>query len=148
MKLHYSQTILFSFIYAHTFYYLMKLHYSQTSGMTVLMLNTFYYLMKLHYSQTQCYMRSPTKWFYYLMKLHYSQTFGSGWYEQLFVLLPYEITLFSNVVKRSEPIMNVLLPYEITLFSNSSYPAQMLMWFYYLMKLHYSQTRFSRKKRH
>ena len=97
MKLHYSQTILFSFIYAHTFYYLMKLHYSQTSGMTVLMLNTFYYLMKLHYSQT----------------------FGSGWYEQLFVLLPYEITLFSNVVKRSEPIMNVLLPYEITLFSNT-----------------------------
>ena len=118
--------------------------------------------MKLHYSQTQCYMRSPTKWFYYLMKLHYSQTFGSGWYEQLFVLLPYEITLFSNVVKRSEPIMNVLLPYEITLFSNSTLqsnlgfsvllPYEITLFsnrchhssvatlFYYLMKLHYSQT--------
>ena len=58
----------------------------------------------------------------------------------LLVLLPYEITLFSNENLTDYIDTSVLLPYEITLFSNSSYPAQMLMWFYYLMKLHYSQT--------
>ena len=56
------------------------------------------------------------------------------------VLLPYEITLFSNVdftVKLGVP---VLLPYEITLFSNGAYELHEIDLFYYLMKLHYSQT--------
>ena len=34
------------------------------------------------------------------------------------VLLPYEITLFSNAVADENASTNVLLPYEITLFSN------------------------------
>ena len=34
----------------------------------------------------------------------------------------------------------VLLPYEITLFSNKAKQATKQMQFYYLMKLHYSQT--------
>ncbi len=52
------------------------------------------------------------------MKLHYSQTPTSAIKKLTKVLLPYEITLFSNynmqVIKRD----GVLLPYEITLFSN------------------------------
>ena len=56
------------------------------------------------------------------------------------VLLPYEITLFSNgeiAVYRS---YSVLLPYEITLFSNIVKRINGFIKFYYLMKLHYSQT--------
>ena len=34
------------------------------------------------------------------------------------VLLPYEITLFSNDAEAVSAAKNVLLPYEITLFSN------------------------------
>ena len=34
------------------------------------------------------------------------------------VLLPYEITLFSNTDDGVADLMEVLLPYEITLFSN------------------------------
>ena len=34
------------------------------------------------------------------------------------VLLPYEITLFSNIDALGQRGVNVLLPYEITLFSN------------------------------
>ena len=52
------------------------------------------------------------------MKLHYSQTAN---YKKTFkpiVLLPYEITLFSNSESGSDCIVIVLLPYEITLFSN------------------------------
>ena len=36
------------------------------------------------------------------------------------VLLPYEITLFSNQANLTAAQTNVLLPYEITLFSNGS----------------------------
>ena len=36
----------------------------------------------------------------------------------LYVLLPYEITLFSNPLKLILLFLIVLLPYEITLFSN------------------------------
>ena len=36
----------------------------------------------------------------------------------LLVLLPYEITLFSNDIVNVIKLVNVLLPYEITLFSN------------------------------
>ena len=56
------------------------------------------------------------------------------------VLLPYEITLFSNICTYHINITNVLLPYEITLFSNNSVTNCKLSQFYYLMKLHYSQT--------
>ena len=34
------------------------------------------------------------------------------------VLLPYEITLFSNGLNINMYVIEVLLPYEITLFSN------------------------------
>ena len=53
--------------------------------------------MKLHYSQT---MKNPDllqERFYYLMKLHYSQTTVKATELSTNVLLPYEITLFSNI---------------------------------------------------
>ncbi len=56
------------------------------------------------------------------------------------VLLPYEITLFSNVKTLAVEAIAVLLPYEITLFSNAIVGAGIGAVFYYLMKLHYSQT--------
>ena len=56
--------------------------------------------------------------FYYLMKLHYSQTLSTAIRVELIVLLPYEITLFSNGHKTTPISFIVLLPYEITLFSN------------------------------
>ena len=56
------------------------------------------------------------------------------------VLLPYEITLFSNITVVSTDTYKVLLPYEITLFSNILMSIQLIEWFYYLMKSHYSQT--------
>ena len=58
--------------------------------------------------------------FYYLMKLHYSQTTKTITDFSVLVLLPYEITLFSNTQSKSYPIPLVLLPYEITLFSNTN----------------------------
>ena len=56
------------------------------------------------------------------------------------VLLPYEITLFSNANLDSIRNSGVLLPYEITLFSNGRANGKSYDVFYYLMKLHYSQT--------
>ena len=56
------------------------------------------------------------------------------------VLLPYEITLFSNYAAATDNIARVLLPYEITLFSNVQVEFSGVSEFYYLMKLHYSQT--------
>ena len=56
------------------------------------------------------------------------------------VLLPYEITLFSNVDLNDTVMKFVLLPYEITLFSNRNLWYECDTKFYYLMKLHYSQT--------
>ena len=56
------------------------------------------------------------------------------------VLLPYEITLFSNELIQYRVPVNVLLPYEITLFSNKCVIINSGLKFYYLMKLHYSQT--------
>ena len=56
----------------------------------------FYYLMKLHYSQTALAADGASDTFYYLMKLHYSQTEKIAHYSAFLVLLPYEITLFSN----------------------------------------------------
>ena len=74
--------------------------------------------MKLHYSQT-CLQASKVKEkFYYLMKLHYSQTYSLEPDPGGIVLLPYEITLLSNVVISMQIKMLVLLPYEITLLSN------------------------------
>ena len=120
MKSHYSQTTS-----QHTqgytwFYYLMKSHYSQTSlsivivaisfttlwNHTILKLwryyywrcRKFYYLMKSHYSQTIKQKQTASNKFYYLMKSHYSQTGMSRPWQAFIVLLPYEITLFSNTV--------------------------------------------------
>ena len=64
------------------------------------------------------------------------------------VLLPYEITLLSNASgwKVAEEV--VLLPYEITLLSNVSINTVSISRFYYLMKLHYSQTSNENKLRH
>ena len=56
------------------------------------------------------------------------------------VLLPYEITLLSNRRALVLIIDLVLLPYEITLLSNSVCRLDYYAVFYYLMKLHYSQT--------
>ena len=56
------------------------------------------------------------------------------------VLLPYEITLLSNEVLKMIKIQDVLLPYEITLLSNCLSSQRYKPKFYYLMKLHYSQT--------
>ena len=56
------------------------------------------------------------------------------------VLLPYEITLLSNWKSCISGVSTVLLPYEITLLSNRVHVASPFGLFYYLMKLHYSQT--------
>ena len=58
------------------------------------------------------------------------------------VLLPYEITLLSNLFRVFLPFLFVLLPYEITLLSNKTHLDFETEEFYYLMKLHYSQTGF------
>ena len=75
------------------------------------------------------------------MKLHYSQTKCREYKNKNKVLLPYEITLFSNTIFDFICKIFVLLPYEITLFSNLAYLASCTQEFYYLMKLHYSQTK-------
>ena len=64
------------------------------------------------------------------------------------VLLPYEITLLSNFVALALYQRFVLLPYEITLLSNDYSSRQCGTMFYYLMKLHYSQTSNENKLRH
>ena len=53
--------------------------------------------MKLHYSQTAMPFVVGSVMFYYLMKLHYSQTKEDIGMSKENVLLPYEITLFSNL---------------------------------------------------
>ena len=53
------------------------------------------------------------------MKLHYSQTIRTKKSRCLQILLPYEITLFSNQTNATILYWDILLPYEITLFSNS-----------------------------
>ena len=56
------------------------------------------------------------------------------------VLLPYKITLLSNSIKWKEISYTVLLPYKITLLSNRPLAAWGGGGFYYPIKLHYSQT--------
>ena len=60
----------------------------------------------------------------------------------------YEITLLSNLLCRTKDKSNVLLPYEITLLSNRLRTIRRFCPFYYLMKLHYSQTSNENKLRH
>ena len=96
----------------------MKLHYSQTRFHHHNLQCKFYYLMKLHYSQTAFGIVTTLCMFYYLMKLHYSQTKRLQRCLDMLVLLPYEITLFSNTGHTIILKKCVLLPYEITLFSN------------------------------
>ena len=76
----------------------MKLHYSQTDSSSIGIVSSFTAL-----------------WNYTILKLILSLCFG------LAVLLPYEITLFSNSPNTFNDLPNVLLPYEITLFSNVQY---------------------------
>ena len=52
------------------------------------------------------------------MKLHYSQTDSTLNLKAPIVLIPYEITLFSNPEAVKIAKSKVLIPYEITLFSN------------------------------
>ena len=140
----------------------MKLHYSQTREAIVVPSPMFYYLMKLHYSQTPQHCWRGKNLFYYLMKLHYSQTgvdqvimvacFTTLWnyttlklvrtvhgHAQGFTTLWNYTTL--KLVNRERLVGGVLLPYEITLLSNDSRFSDRRPLFYYLMKLHYSQTR-------
>ena len=74
--------------------------------------------MKLHYSQTA----TLTIWTDGTVLLPYEITLFSNaitsYNINVFVLLPYEITLFSNKCVNDLTNVNVLLPYEITLFSN------------------------------
>ena len=56
------------------------------------------------------------------------------------VSLPYEFTLFSNMLYMYADKLTVLLPYEFTLFSNVSCTSHFACQFHYLMNLHYSQT--------
>ena len=57
------------------------------------------------------------------------------------VLLPYRFTLFSNEIVDSGMDDEVLLPYRFTLFSNLRAELAGIARFYYLIDLHYSQTR-------
>ena len=66
--------------------------------------------------------------------------FARCWSVSAVVLLPYEITLFSNCKSNNCVYPYVLLPYEITLFSNCTNIFLKKRKFCYLMKLHYSQT--------
>ena len=76
----------------------MKLHYSQTDLFISIREFAFYYHMKLHYSQTCASVLNILDLFYYHMKLHYSQTNGCIIIIRIMVLLPYEITLLSNMI--------------------------------------------------
>ena len=101
------------------FYYLMKLHYSQTILQVLYQQFSFYYLMKLHYSQTTSITASPKRSFTTLWNYTILKPIGYD-IEEIHVLLPYEITLFSNKPFPAIHSTWVLLPYEITLFSNES----------------------------
>nr|DAX10477.1 MAG TPA: hypothetical protein [Bacteriophage sp.] len=59
----------------------------------------------------------------------------------MLVLLPYRFTLFSNPAPRVVAIPAVLLPYRFTLFSNEYLATTKSRKFYYLIDLHYSQTK-------
>ena len=101
----------------------------------------FYYLIDLHYSQTNRQLPFEHPAFYYLIDLHYSQTcsvFESG---AAWVLLPYRFTLFSNWAECFRLSAEVLLPYRFTLFSNRRDAQCGCEQFYYLIDLHYSQTK-------
>ena len=73
--------------------------------------------MKLHYSQTTSITASPKRSFTTLWNYTILKPIGYD-IEEIHVLLPYEITLFSNESILYEAENHVLLPYEITLFSN------------------------------
>ena len=61
--------------------------------------------------------------------------------DKLTVLLPYGFTLFSNAGVPYRLSVQVLLPYGFTLFSNDILEVIARNMFYYLMDLHYSQTK-------
>ena len=57
-----------------------------------------------------------------------------------FVLLPYEITLFSNTDTGVADLMEFYYLMKLHYSQTSDLPANAISVFYYLMKLHYSQT--------
>ena len=125
----------------------MKLHYSQTCCAEPRTRATFYYLMKLHYSQTDCgryadFARFTTLWNYTTLKRIIARFFIIA------VLLPYEITLLSNDSRFSDrrPLFYYLMKLH---YSQTHLLASAIVkMFYYLMKLHYSQTSNENKLRH
>ena len=74
------------------------------------------------------------------MKLHYSQTKSGLFVKKHLVLLPYEVTLLSNNIdsnyQENKFYYLMKLHYSQTISSSNTKPDM----FYYLMKLHYSQT--------
>ena len=95
--------------------------------------------MKLHYSQTDirhfdCVARFTTLWNYTTLKRHSRYTGSRP------VLLPYEITLLSN--SRSLNVILILFYYLMKLHYSQTqlFDRYCKIVFYYLMKLHYSQT--------
>ena len=73
------------------------------------------------------------------MKLHYSQTLPNcNWIYLCFSTLWNYTTLKPNKVNHL--FSPVSVPYEITLLSNFCLCYCFVVWFQYLMKLHYSQT--------
>ena len=71
-----------------------------------------YTILKLALRSAYIIARFTTLWNYTILKPAWSFNNGDE------VLLPYEITLFSNRLLFDYFIIKVLLPYEITLFSN------------------------------
>ena len=115
-----------------------------------------YTILKPFYKSYINNFRFTTLWNYTILKLvtlanFFSCSFTTLWNYTILkhtdansidrmVLLPYEITLFSNFNSNIFLKLSVLLPYEITLFSNNVNNSFAKEKFYYLMKLHYSQT--------
>ncbi len=112
MKLHHSQTEGVSFGLGFAFCYPMKLHHSQTEGVSFGLGFAFCYPMKLHHSQTG----DKGGWvdwaFCYPMKLHHSQTDRSRPSHPDLVLLPYEITPFSNLKLRIKCHHNTVISWN------------------------------------
>ena len=74
------------------------------------------------------------------MKLHYSQTYEQGFDITALVLLPYEITLFSNDECKYNHYGEFYYLMKLHYSQTKTGQCSTAYKFYYLMKLHYSQT--------
>ena len=102
-----------------SFHYLMNLHYSQTVRplpQQALSFTTLwiYTILKPIVRITVSFESFTTLWIYTILKPH-SNTVAA-----IFVSLPYEFTLFSNINRLASFRLPVSLPYEFTLFSNQT----------------------------